>query len=511
MLTSRICVATAVALYLTAAPALAATRPGFLDTRIAYLLGEKINAVGVSAGRILVAGGPQAYPGADSRIRAYLPDGTVDSEFGDSGTAALETEHREVVSMAVDPGGRILVGLTGMPARLQRLGPEGAPDPSFGVGGTLDIDFGGASDFLSDLAIQPDGGILVAGTPSGVSVPEKLIHLRRFFADGAPDPSFAAGGLVELPTGDPYLNDVTLALQPGGRIVLVVRSFGPGPVRIARLSAGGVLDPSFGSGGLANVEFANPRQAARARASQHTDWRPLTLPDGRIRIPYALDVPRVRPYHMAVAGLTANGHPDRAFGRQGLAVARQPELPGGESAEALLRDPSGGLLAAGSLWSGADFTGDEAAVIRRFRRDGTPDRSFGPRGLARGAVPGGGYSVIEQRLAFLDGDTLLAAEHNYDGKYGSWGPAAVRTLNAGYDREAPVISLLTSRCRVLRVRITDLSGLDQVVVRAGRRALRRTTRKRFRVRLPGGTRRASVKATDLAGNVSTRSVRLPRC
>ena len=458
-----------------------------------------------------MAGGPQAFPGADSRIRAYLPDGTLDPEFGDSGTAALDTEHREVVSMAVDPGGRILVGLTGMPARLQRLGPEGAPDPSFGAGGTLDIDFGGAPDFLSDLAIRPDGGILVAGTPSGVSEPQKLIHLRRYFADGAPDPSFGTGGLVELPTGDPYLNDVTIALQLGGRIVIVVRTFGPGPVRIARLSAGGVLDPSFGSGGLANVEFANPRQEARAHASQRTDWRPLTLPDGRIRIPYALDVPRVRPYHLAVAGLTADGHPDRAFGRQGLAVAPQPELPGGESAEALLRDPSGGLLAAGSLWSGADFTGDEAAVIRRFRRDGTPDRSFGPRGFARGAVPGGGYSVIEQRLAFLDGDTLVAAEHNYDGKYGSWGPAAIRTLNAGYDREAPVISLLTSRCRVLRVRITELSGLDQVVVRAGRRAVRRTTRKRFRVRLPSGTRRASVKAADLAGNVSARSVRLPRC
>lgn len=509
MVRSLAAVAVASTLLLSPAQASGAARPGFLDTRITYLLGEKINAVGVSAGRILVAGGPQAYPGADSRIRAYLPNSTLDPEFGDGGTAALDTEHREVVSMAVDPGGRILVGLTGLPARLQRLGPEGAPDPSFGAGGTLDIDFGGGPDFLSDLAIQPDGGILVAGTPFGVSQPQKLIHLRRYFADGAPDPSFGAGGLVELPTGDPNLIDVTIALQPGGRIVLLVRSFS-GPVRIARLSAGGVLDPSFGSGGLANVEFANPRQAARAHASQRTDWRPLALPDGRIRIPYALDVPRVRPYHMAVVGLTADGHPDRAFGRQGLAVAPQPELPGGESAEALLRDPSGGLLAAGSLWSGAEFTGDEAAVIRRFRRDGTPDRSFGPRAAARGAVPGGGYSVIEQRLALLDGDTLVAAEHNYDGKYGAWGPAAVRTLHAGYDRDRPLISAVRGRC-LLKVRITDLSGLDEVVVRAGPRVLRRTSVKRFRVRLPGGTRRASVKATDLAGNVSTRSVRLPRC
>ena len=510
MVRSLAAVAIASTLLLSPGQAWGAARPGFLDTRIAYLLGEKIDAVGVSAGRILVAGGPQAYPGAHSRIRAYLPDGTLDAGFGDSGTAALDAEHRVVVAMAVDPSARILVGLTGLPARLQRLNPQGAPDPPFGAGGTLDVDFGGAPDFLSDLAIQPDGAILVAGTPVGISQPQKSIHLRRYFADGAPDPSFGAGGLVELPTGDAALNDVTIALQPGGGIVLVLRSFDPRPVRIARLSAGGVLDPSFGSGGLANVEFADPRQAARAHASQRTDWRPLTLPDGRIRIPYSLKVPRVRPPHMAVAGLTADGHPDQGFGRGGLAVAPQPELAGGESAELLLRDPSGGLLAAGSLSSGAEFTGDEAAVLRRFRRDGTPDRSFGPRGFARGAVPASGYSVIEQRLAFLDGDTLVAAEHNYDGKYDTWGPAAVRTLNAGYDRDDPAISLVAG-CRSLRVRISDLSALERVVVRADGRVIRRTSRKRLRARLPEGTRRLSVRATDLAENVSTRRVRLPRC
>jgi uncharacterized delta-60 repeat protein len=502
-------VALASTLLLSPAQASGADRPGFLDTRIAYVLGEKITAVDVTPeGRILVAGAALAYPGVHSWIRAYLPDGTLDPQFGDRGTAEFGTEHG-VVSMDVDPNGRILVGLT--PARLQRLNPAGGPDPSFGAGGMLDIDFGGASDVLTDVAIQPDGGILVAGTPFGPFQPQKLIHLRRYFGDGTPDLSFGAGGLVELPTGDPDLNDATIALQPGGRIVLVVRGYSPRPVRIARLSADGVLDPSFGSGGLAGVEFADPRQGARAHASARTDWRPLTLPDGRIRIPYALDLPRVPPHHMAIAGLTVDGHPDRRFGLRGLAVAPQPELAGGESAEMLLRDPSGGLLAAGSLSGGGEFAFDAAAVIRRFRRDGTPDRSFGPRGFARGAVPGGGYSVIEQRLAFLDGDTLVAAEHNYDGKYGSWGPAAVRTLNAGYDRERPVISLLPGRWRVLRVRITDLSGLEEVVVRAGRRVLRRTTRKRFRLRLPSGARRASVEATDLAENVSIRRVRLPVC
>jgi uncharacterized delta-60 repeat protein len=492
-------VAVAGTLSLPAGAAAGANRPGFLDTRIAYVLDEKIQAVGVaSGGRILVAGGPRAYPGADSRIRAYLPDGALDNGFGQDGVADVDSQNREVVSMLVQPDGRILLGLSGTPARLQRLRPDGSPDASFGTGGTLDIDFGDAADEVTDVALQPDGSILVAGTPSGERQPQKRVHLRRYSADGTPDPGFGTGGQLELPTGDPYLVDATMLFQPGGRIVLLLRGYSPRPVRIARLSTAGVVDPTFGQGGLANVEFAEARQAARALADSRSGWRPLALPDGRIRIPYTLDVPRKRPHHMAVVGLTADGHPDHGFGRRGLAVARQPELPGGESAEVLLRDGRGWLLEAGSLFSGAEFTGDEASVIRRFRPDGTPDRSFGPRGFARGAVPGGGYSTIEQRLALLDGDTLVAAEHTYDFKYGTWTAAAVRTLNAGYDRVEPAISLRAG-CHWARVRIRDSSPLDRVVVRVNRRVFIRTTRRNLRFRVRPGLR-VSVTAVDVAGN-----------
>ena len=118
--------------------------------------------------------------------------------------------------------------------------------------------------------------------------------------------------------------------------------------------------------------------------------------------------------------------------------------------------------------------------------------------------------MIEQRLAFLDDDTLVAAEHNYDGKYGFWGPAALRTLNAGYDDAGPQIAILRRGCTVL-VRITDLSRLERVVVRADDRVVRRTTRKRFLVRLPAGSRRVSVRAIDLAEHLGASSRSLPRC
>jgi uncharacterized delta-60 repeat protein len=474
--------------------------------RVAYVLGEKIHAIAVaSENRILVARGVQ---GAPSSITAYRPDGTIDPGFGENGSAALHPEAREVAAMHVEPDGQILVGLKEVP-RLQRLNPDGSPDMTFGAGGTLDIGFAGANTLLTDVLLQPDGRVLVAGTPFSEVEPEKLLHLKRYLANGAPDPTIGTAGELQLSTGNPYAHDVKLSLQPGGQIVLVVRSFRERPVRVARLSPGGALDPSFGSGGLADAEFADQRRARRATTGSRGDWRPLTLPDGRIRIPVMLDVPRERPYRMALVGLGADGHPDRSFGRRGLAVAPRPELPGGEEPETAIADERGGILVAGSLWSGAELTGDEVGLIRRFRADGTPDRSFGRLGVARGAVPGGGYSVIEQRLALLDADTLIAAEHNYDGKYGFWGPAAVRTLNAGYDDSGPLI-LIRRGCRTVVVRIRDLSRLERVVVRADGRVVRRTTRKRFRVRLPAGSRRVSVRAIDLAGLLGASSRRL-RC
>jgi uncharacterized delta-60 repeat protein len=390
-----------------------------------------------------------------------------------------------------------------------RLNADGTPDPTFGSGGTREIDFPGATDMLSDLLLQPDGRMFVVGTPFEEVSPQKLLHLRRFLPDGLPDPTFGKNGEVDLSTGSPYALDAKLSLQPDGRIVLVVRSYRDLPVRVARLSVNGQLDSSFGRGGLGEVEFGEPARAGRARTDTRSDWHPIILPDGRIRIPVRFDVLRERPYRMALVGLTVDGHPDLGFGQRGLALGPRPELPGGESPEMVVRDRRGGLVVGGSLSSGEDFTLDDVGLVRRFLRDGTPDRSFGPRGSARGAV-GGAYAVIEQRLAFLDGDTLVVADHTYDGKYGFWGPAAVRTLHAGYDRDDPSISLVAG-CRSLRIRISDLSGLDRVVVRADGRVIRRTSRKRLRARLPAGTGRVSVRATDLAGNSSIRRVRLPRC
>jgi hypothetical protein len=214
---------------------------------------------------------------------------------------------------------------------------------------------------------------------------------------------------------------------------------------------------------------------------------------------------------IGLVGLTANGHVDRRFGQAGLALApRQPFAVGGEWPRTAVPDGHGSILVAGSIAQGDDLSGDDSSIVRRFRADGTVDRSFGRRGLVRDTFGVGGEN-FEQELAMLDGDTAVLAEEMVIYKYQSWQGGVVHTIAAGYDRAGPRISVRRRGCRAINVRITDTSALDRVVVRADGHVIRRTTRKRFRARLPRGTQRVSVRATDLAGNLGARGVRLPRC
>jgi hypothetical protein len=85
----------------------------------------------------------------------------------------------------------------------------------------------------------------------------------------------------------------------------------------------------------------------------------------------------------------------------------------------------------------------------------------------------------------------------------------IRTFSAGYDREEPSVSA-RSGCRWMRITISDASPLHRLVVRIDRRVVRRTTRKRLRLRVHPG-QRVSVTAVDAAGNPARVRTTVPPC
>jgi uncharacterized delta-60 repeat protein len=490
-------------------------RPGTFEGRIATFSAAKIwKVVVTSDGRIVAAGVDRS---SDGWIRAYLPDGSPDRAFGQDGTVDLGPRSPEVIAMVAQPDGRVIMAQEDAagypaagPARLTRLTRDGSPDSSFGTGGSVDPAFGSThGNWLTDLVLQPEGGIVVVGARgAGDNSPPDFLQVDRYLQDGSPDTSFGAGGRSEVSANSLDYRGAKAAVQPNGAIVLRVLGGFNQPPMLARLSADGRLDDNFGRGGLASIELANPQFADDVEGG---GAGPLVLPDGRIRVPAQFERRFGPNYRMALVGLTSNGHPDRRFGDRGLALAPVPTLGTTDAIDATVRDSSGSIIVAGSALNTEDSPySSEAAIIRRFRPNGSIDRSFGSGGLFHDPR-GFEYGISKQTVAMLDEDTLVVGNYTFDGRYGTWGPATVVLLNAGHDRARPSISLRTLACRSVVVRIRDLSRMDRVVVRAGDRVVRRTTRKRFRVHVRRGGRRIEVRATDLAGNSSSRSLHLPRC
>jgi hypothetical protein len=115
------------------------------------------------------------------------------------------------------------VGVQSLTAALARSGAAGA-DPSFG-GGVLTIAFGGGRSELRGLATQADGKIIAVGISNGSGV------CARFTTGGILDASFGNGGVIGLAALS-GLNKVAIALD--GRIV-VIGKVTSGKVRVTRI------------------------------------------------------------------------------------------------------------------------------------------------------------------------------------------------------------------------------------------------------------------------------------
>lgn len=126
---------------------------------------------------------------------------------------------------------------------------SGTLDPSFS-GGVVTTDLGTATDAASDVVVQSDGKLVVAGRTGSDVV------LLRYNIDGTLDTDFGqAGKVVEDLGSEDVAGSVTL--QPTGEIIVAARSYTPGTrdhhTVVLRYLADGRRDATFGTGGKVSV------------------------------------------------------------------------------------------------------------------------------------------------------------------------------------------------------------------------------------------------------------------
>ena len=161
-------------------------------------------------GKIVVGG--QIAIGAPVMFSAglvrYMPDGSLDGSFDGDGKVVVTTPIDSILDLALQPDGKIVTA--GGAFGVTRFNADGSVDNTF-VGG-------GNSRFPAPfaLAIQRDGRIVAAG-PTGC--PASDFAVTRFNANGGLDSSFGSGGTV---TTDLAAMDIPqdVALAPDGKIVV---------------------------------------------------------------------------------------------------------------------------------------------------------------------------------------------------------------------------------------------------------------------------------------------------
>jgi uncharacterized delta-60 repeat protein len=218
------------------------------------------NAVAVQPdGRIVVVGSAvRAGIDGDLVLVRYEPDGSQDGSFGSGGimTADLGTRADDGRALALLPDGRIVVaGIAEEDLALVRCLPDGTLDPAFGTGGMTITDLG-SDDVADAVALGPDGAILVAGTTIGAGGDRDLL-LARYTADGTLDPSFGRGGILTTDLGDGDDFGESLVVDADGRIVVAGRATSPTILDLAleRVRPDGTLDDGFGAHGTLVVDF----------------------------------------------------------------------------------------------------------------------------------------------------------------------------------------------------------------------------------------------------------------
>jgi uncharacterized delta-60 repeat protein len=315
-----------------------------------------------------------------SRVSAT---GSIDPSY-----AAAQLENVQIFDVALQPadGKAVAVGRTVInndrevsALTIVRLERDGALDLTFGEQGIVRSPTTGFRNTAQAVALDPDGGIVVAGIQAG-----QLI-VTRLFANGTVDDSFASSGQF-LGPDNRYLERIHILRTAAGNYRITANSWDS--CRVVGLTASGELDPSFGDAGLKLVGGPPGSMRCKSMTAQS---------DGRLLFAGRMSTGAF------ITRLLPNGEPDPSFTPTVVA-----DLMSDATALAVGTDDS--VLVAGRGPSGVS-----GAVIVRLQADGELDVLFGNAGATWIDLESDwdSWPEIHDIAALPDGSAVAAGEHNF--------------------------------------------------------------------------------------------------
>ncbi len=400
---------------------------------------------------VIDAGPRDAGPAdLDFAIVRFNADGTLDSTFADGGIARVDlgvgagTLRDTLWGISRDSTDRLVLfghtkaaGRADLDRTVFRLTANGALDTTFGTQGVHRLDLGNLSDNSRHGFVQPDGKIISTGytpQPSGVGTQSiARIVILRLDANGAPDPTFGDGGVVNSAPFASMSPTVEWGLTESYAVGLQNNRYISGGYgystltpktqnQIAfRYSTSGVLDPTWGTAGTFELDLVGNDDRVRHLQVLNDD-RVLLVGSGS---------PAANQVRAMVTMLTPNGVLDTTFNTTGYKLFNfnRPEdaffgvalSPTGSVVAAVGHRTGGGedddstlLLLPVTAGAPAEFAqavptsetgndrffnvafdstgkavavgyvveaGDSKMVVARFNTDGSRDTTFGTGGI----------------------------------------------------------------------------------------------------------------------------------
>ncbi len=373
---------------------------------------------------------PASDAGGDARPLAPCGDGglpgALDPSFGDGGVVYIKAQPgtgSAAYAVAIQPDGKTVLGAgVGDSIKswflLARLTVGGALDTSFGDGGFVDtpIPFG-TGGVAEALVLMGDGRILAGGQARGDAGAD--LAIARYLPSGVLDGTFGDGGLVlSIFTPSQSASLKSMAVLPDGHVLaagLVEDNLSDGYL-IAKFNANGSLDTTFGAAGKVRVDIRS------------SDWvRAMVLqPDGKILMVGSsastisvLDAGVLGPDNLSAVRLNPDGSLDPSFGSGGKVVLA---LATESVADAVALDGAGRIILGGGISApgGADFS------VFRLTPTGALDTTFGTGGVVSANFGANDYCAKDGLYIQPDGKYVMA------GYSATSGPVTVRDALARF-------------------------------------------------------------------------------
>ncbi|GIK39657.1 MAG: hypothetical protein BroJett011_34900 [Chloroflexota bacterium] len=339
---------------------------GIVTTTIGYG-GQGNNIILQSDGKIVVAGYSSDGFKDSFTLARYTITGTLDNEFGKGGVIttpignssatkhgiAIQSDSKIVMAGYHQDGSQQVIALT-------RHTITGSLDSNFGNSGIVTTSIG-SNVYGRDVAVQPDGKILVTGSS------DSSLVLICYTNSGDLDNIFGKGGIVTTSIGSTSWGE-DVVLQSDGKILVAgtISSSGKSTFALVRYTITGSLDSTFGSAGVVTTSIG----------STAIGWAAAVQPNNKIVVtgPVADGIQQV----FGLVRYNGHGSLDTTFGNNGIVTTTLDNYP--YSLDVAVQPDDGRILVIGQ--SGLSF------ALARYLGDTPNPTSIPPSGGTIYPTPG---------------------------------------------------------------------------------------------------------------------------